>query len=325
MLIKLKKPQNYEEGRKIANTQYVQELPYYKKMVKMYKILSIIMKTLCIISILMTLILLSRPAVTEANDKSAYNRDIMLCMDVSDSVNALNEEIVNSLKNIVKSLKGERFGISIFNTSSVMLVPLTDDYDYVLDTLNTLEKYLKVYNSYNDSFSYSSLDDVLEAQNYLQAGTLVGINERGSSIIGDGLASCMSYFGDFEEERTRIIIFTTDNDVYGREILDVKEAGQICKNKGATVFAIAPMTITSSRKAQLKSAVEVTGGVYYEQGMGKKENSNVNDIVNNIEQRGKNLIKGEKEVKLIDKPEIPFVVLNISLIGLFILDKKVNL
>ena len=36
-------------------------------------------------------------------------------MDVSASVNELNEEIVKSLKEVVQGLKGERFGITIFN------------------------------------------------------------------------------------------------------------------------------------------------------------------------------------------------------------------
>ena len=46
--------------------------------------------------------------------------------------------------------------------------------------------------------------------------------------------------------------------------------------------------------------------------------------MNNIEKKGKSLIKGPKEVKLMDIPQIPFVILNIAVIGLFILEKKVN-
>ena len=85
----------------------------------------------------------------------------------------------------------------------------------------------ELYNHYNDSFTYSSFDGILEAREYLQAGTLSGAESRGSSIIGDGLASCIPYFGELEEERTRIIIFTTDNDLAGNEIVTIMEQVKI--------------------------------------------------------------------------------------------------
>ncbi|MFR5029176.1 MAG: hypothetical protein ACLTDF_10800 [Coprococcus sp.] len=40
-----------------------------------------------------------------------------------------------SSKKTVDELQGERFGIVIFNTSPVLLTPLTDDYEYVKDHL----------------------------------------------------------------------------------------------------------------------------------------------------------------------------------------------
>ena len=42
----------------------------------------------------------------------------------------------------VSGLDGDRIGISLFNTSSVQYVPMTDDYDFVLRRLEELETYL---------------------------------------------------------------------------------------------------------------------------------------------------------------------------------------
>lgn len=265
----------------------------------------------------MSILLISRPANLTEESKTQNNRDIILCMDVSDSVNELNERLVGELKKIVKSLKGERFGISVFNTSSVTLIPLTDDYEYVLETLDTLQKNLKTRIDY---LNYKTDDAYMETE-YIHAGTIVGNEIRGSSIIGDGLASAINVFGNLNENRTRIVIFTTDNELYGKEIVTLQEAGEICRKKDIIVFGIAPKTITPKDKSTFKKAVELTGGNYYTEG----EKGGITSIVDKIEKKGKSLIKGPTEVKLIDVPQVPFVILTLSLIGLFILDKKVNL
>lgn len=320
IFVNLKKKSTYENGKKVANTQFVKEMPYYQEVMKKYKKLTSTIKILCIISMVMSLLLLARPCTIDASENPQYSRDIILCMDVSDSVNELNEELVNNLKKVVGSLKGERFGISIFNTSSVLLVPLTDDYDYIIETLDNLQKNFAARNSFLKKGTISGNDNVYYATEYIQAGTLVGNEIRGSSIIGDGLATAITNFGDLSEERTRIIIFSTDNELYGKELITLEEAGKMCKDREITVFGIAPSTILGNNKIIMKNAVEETGGIYYTEG-----DNNVSDIVKNIEQKGKSLIKGKKETKMVNKPELPFVMILISTTGLFVLNKKVNL
>lgn len=321
IFIKYKRKTDYEDGKKIANTKFVKENPYYREVMKRYKILATSLKTVCAISIIMSLLLISRVGSLNLEEMTKYNRDIILCMDVSDSVNELNRDLVEDLKRIVKKLKGERFGISVFNTSSVTLVPLTDDYEYILNKLDELQNILKTRVDYLDRKIGFEDDSVYSASIYLEAGTLVGNEVRGSSIIGDGLASSINLFGDLKENRTRIVIFTTDNELYGKEIVTLKEAGEICKEKGITVFGISPNTILSKDKLSMKEAIEITGGSHYTEG----DKNTISSIIDNIEKKGKNLIKGENEVKIVDKPQIPFIILIISLMGLFILDKKVNI
>lgn len=319
---KSKKRMQYEDGKKIANTKYVKELDYYKKAIKKYKIITYMIKGLSIIGILMCVVLLARPIKVSAENNPKYNRDIILCIDTSDSMNELNYNLINNLKKIVKNLKGERFGISIFNTSSVTLVPLTDDYDYVLEVLNELQDKLNTRIRYlNQEISYSS--EVFEATEYIQAGTTINHEVRGSSVIGDGLASCIKVFGDLEVERTRIILFSTDNELYGKEMITLEQAGEICRDKKITVFGIAPSSIYSQNRISFEKVSKITGGNYYT-AMENSEKS-VSDIVNDVEKRGKSLIKEPKKTKFADKPEVPFISLLISTFGLFILNKKVSL
>ena len=137
-----KKVNKYITGSKIANTHYLKSSDYYKQKVKKYSIIKKMVLSLFFISFICCSILLSRLTKVQTIKTNQYNRDIYLCMDVSSSVDELNLELVETLKSTVNKLHGERFGISIFNTSSVTLVPLTDDYTYVIDTLNQIKNHL---------------------------------------------------------------------------------------------------------------------------------------------------------------------------------------
>ena len=314
IICKFNKKDKYKNGKKVANTKYVKDDPYYKKKMRQYKIYSIAIKVICLFSILLSFILLSRPTSIETVDNSKYSRDIILCMDVSTSVNELNKELVKNLKETVKELKGERFGISIFNTSSVLLVPLTDDYEYVLNALDTIEQSIEA----SESSKYDN--DTIVLLNYIRSGTLIGNEEKGSSIIGDGLASCVYNFSNLEENRSRTIIFSTDNALQGTATVSLQEAAKISKNNNITVFGIGTKNMSEEDKKDMKTAIELTGGTFY------TENSSgtVNDIVKNIEKKGKSLIKDQKITRKIEIPKIPFIILIISILGMCILNKKMK-
>lgn len=321
VILTKKKIKNYDNGHKIANTKYLKQHSYYKERLKKYNTLINIIKLLCLTTVFISVFLLSRMAKIETVNTSEYNRDIYLCMDVSDSVNELNLEIVKNMKETVKSLKEERFGISIFNSSNVILVPLTDDYEYVLDTLEKLEKAIEVRVNYDFEAEYDSKEynKYREGTTYLMEGTIEGSDLRGSSLIGDGLASCVYSFPKLEEEeRTRIIIFSTDNELAGKPLVTLDEAADISIKKKVTVYGIGTTVMSTKDRDEFKRAVEKTGGEFYEE-----SKSSVKSIVKNIEKHTKTLREKEDETYKIDIPQLPFIMLIISFIILIYLETKV--
>lgn len=314
VLFKQKKKKHiYKSGKKVANTKYVKKLPFYQEILKRYKVLIYIIEGLFIVSILGCLLLLSRPSYTDVIQEEYANRDIFLCMDVSYSVDKLNLQIVESLKETVNNLKGERFGISIFNTTSVVLVPLTDDYDYVLKILDDISASLEAVTEYDTSSFYT--------YEYIVSGTIEGNEYYGSSLIGDGLVSCVNSFSDLEEDqdRTRIVIFSTDNILAGYPLFTLEEAGEYSKKHNVVVYGIATKTIDYYNKLEFKSAVETTGGTLYEEASG----DTVNSIVKQIEASSKNITVGEKKVVKMDIPQVPFVILTFVVLALFVVIKRV--
>lgn len=314
LVIKNKKYDKYKNGIKVANTQYIKSIPYYKEIVKKQKFFSAIVICFAIISIIFSSILIARPVTSKVTEETKYSRDIFLCMDVSTSVNDLNENLVSTLKDTVKNLQGDRVGISIFNTSSTLIVPLTDDYDYVLDTLENLQKALKV----NNEADYKN-EDFYYLQQYIRAGTLVGNPERGSSIISDGLASCVYNFPDLTENRSRIIIFSTDNEMSGEPIITLSEAANLCKEKNITVYPIAPSSVRKTDLEGLKNVAKVTGGEVYTE----TTSNTTTSIVKNINEKAKSVTKTSVKKDKVDVPFIPFTILVCSILILVILDRKV--
>jgi len=309
VLITKKKIKAYKTGSKIANTKYIKNTDYYKNLIKKYKIISNIFKALCLTSIIFSILLLSRPAKIQTKTITEDNRDIILCMDVSASVDELNYELVDSLIDTVDNLNGERIGITIFNSSAVTLVPLTDDYDYLKDVLKTIKKAVSSDLSYKD-------DDYYYLLNYIMDGTSEGNN--GSSLIGDGLASCVYSFPDKPEDRTKIIIFSTDNSLAGKPLVTLDKAADISKSKNVIVYGIGIKNMYGKDREEYQNAIYKTGGKYYEM-----SNTMVKDIVKDIDKTTKTKLNNKKETKEIDTPEIPFVIILLSIVSLIILNRKV--
>lgn len=308
-----KKKHIYKTGKKVANTKYVKNIPFYQEILKRYKMLVYIIEGLFFVTMFGCLFLISRPAYTDVIQEEHSNRDIFLCMDVSYSVDMLNLQIVEALKETVNNLKGERFGISIFNTTSVVLVPLTDDYDYVLKVLDDIAASLEAVTDYDTSSFYT--------YEYIVAGTIEGNEYYGSSLIGDGLVSCVNSFSKLEEEqdRTRIVIFSTDNMLAGKPVFTLEEAGEYSKNHNVVVYGIATEFIDYHDKLEFRNAVEKTGGTLYEEASG----DTVNSIVKQIEASSKNITMGERKVVRMDVPQIPFIVLTFVVLALFVVIKRV--
>ena len=303
---------------KIANTSIVKRTRQFQDILKKYRIILYLLYVLILFCVIGSSILSSRIVEEKVTRDKQYNRDIMLCMDVSGSVLDLNKELVNTYKDIVKNLNGERFGISIFNTNSVLLVPLTTDYDYVLESLDLIGKSIDILDDYTNN-SGTDIYDTLYLLQYISEGTTEDYESRGSSLAGDGLAACVFDFPHLEEERSRIIIYSTDNEVVGTEFINVTDAAALSKNKGIKVYAIGPENTYGKDGEDLKKAAISTGGKLYLHNSGPT----VKSIVNEIEQTEKSELEGPAKATIIDHPTVPFIITLVAFFVLIIIDKVV--
>ena len=321
VFVKYKKTKKYAGGKKIAGHICQEDDAYFRKRKILYKTGLTATLICCVLVVVSAFLLMAKPYTSRRMQDEKYCRDIILCIDISTSVDYLNENLLDKLKKTVDELQGERFGIVIFNTSPVLLTPLTDDYEYVKDQLDLIAQCLKSRNEVNLDDAFSSGYDWIYYQAYISSGTLIGNEQRGSSLIGDGLAAAAIDFSDADKERTKVVIFSTDNDIQGTPVATLDEAADICVSNNVTVYGVGTKEMTPENKESMKNAVEKTGGKFYLE----EESGSFGEIVSSIEKLSKNLVK----VRMVDveTPELlyPFVLMLVLFAGMLGLGRWLKL
>ena len=336
----IKRKIKYKGGIKAANTSFVKSLDIYKNKRRFYTVVSIALELCIVATLAASLFLIARPAKKETVSNGTKKRDIFLCMDVSYSIYALNADLVENLEDVVRGLDGDRFGISIYNTTTVLYVPMTDDYDFIISKLEELKEYFvlqsefmdKYYDEDTNTYDYdmNNYDDYLALQeklDYYDAGTLVNNYVKGSSLVGEGLASCVYSYPRLEDEdRTRVIIMSTDNAQEERSepLVELDEATDICKTYDITVFGLFPKkekwsgmntTDYQTDKEEFQKCVEKTGGVFYQQ----SDSLPVRDIVKDISSQKVMEVNEITITKVVDQPMVPATILVIMIFLLIII------
>lgn len=321
VFVKYKKTKKYAGGKKIAGLICQEDEAYFRKRKILYKTGLTATLICCVLVVVSAFLLMAKPYTSRRMQDEKYCRDIILCIDISTSVDYLNENLLDKLKKTVDELQGERFGIVIFNTSPVLLTPLTDDYEYVKDQLDLIAQCLKSRNEVNLDDAFSLGYDWIYYQAYISSGTLIGNEQRGSSLIGDGLAAAAIDFSDADKERTKVVIFSTDNDIQGTPVATLDEAADICVSNNVTVYGVGTKEMTPENKESMKNAVEKTGGKFYLE----EESGSFGEIVSSIEKLSKNLVK----VRMVDveTPELlyPFVLMLVLFAGMLGLGRWLKL
>lgn len=313
----------------MANTQYIKNTKYYQTKLKQYKILSNTIKIFSIICIIMTSILIARPVTYENKSNEKYNRDIIISLDISTSQTKVNLELIKRLQETLPGIKGDRIGIVIFNTAPVVYCPLTDDYDYINDCLNTITEQLNVAKKNGGYPPVTYKANGKDVPTLWYGGVASNSETRGSSLVGDGLAGTVYSFPDIEKnkDRTRIIVFATDNDVQGKEVISLEDACTMCKEKGAILYAYCPSTsinknATTTKISAYKDAIEKNASGNFYTGNLQETMSNIFEEIKNTKT---SLLQTSKKTYETDNPEKIFIGIIIVFIIKTVIEKRIGL
>ena len=299
VLVRRRRRGSADRGIPIAHRERLTELPAYRRALLRIRILVGSLVVMIVLLIASSAVLTARPATVTLLNPELHNRDIVLCLDVSGSMIAYDAAVLEVFEQLTEEFTGERISMVVFNASAVTYFPLTNDYGYIVRQLDRLATEFE-----NEDASYFS-------------GTLLG---NGSSLVGDGLASCVTRFDRTETERSRSIIFVTDNFVSGEEIFTLPEAAALASDRGVRVYGINPGD--ASQKDYLEAfaiefeqAMVESGGAYY----ALEDPAVVPAVVDSITAEQAAVIPGAAEIVKNEHPEVPILVAFAALAALMAL------
>lgn len=275
-----------------SNTNRFTQTPAYRKALKKYIRLLYLPVAVLLVAVLTTTTIAAQPTIIELEKNKKYNRDIVLCLDVSGSMFSVDAEILSTFEDLIKGFKGERVGLIIWNSNSHQVFPLTDDYSYMLDNIAKVKKPLEsVFINPEDPEIY----DIFTSTS----------NGSGSSLIGDGLASCTIPFEDMtkeDTERSKSIILATDNQIAGTQIITLQDAAEETQKLDINLYTIDPGTPGATENdpsTELKNITESIGGTYYP----LRGGGFVEDIVEQISATEAAEIESQPVIKLTEIPQ----------------------
>lgn len=280
----------------IAHSDRMTQLPEYEAMVKRYRLLLRLAVGGLAVGLLTAVVLSARPATMTFITPAEKSRDIMLCLDVSGSVLRADARLVNRFKVLVKEFSGQRFGLTVFNSSPIIMIPLSSDYEYISEQLEIVGKALTKQ----------------EGQDFVNitSGTLADF-DKGTSLVNDGLTSCINNLGENPQNRSQSVILATDNESHGTPIISDGQMAALAEKQNVRIYAIDPGESETERTkdhTKLRQMAEQTGGSY----RGLSDRNTVNAIIDSIEQQEADYAASSAVVAMSDTPTVFVYILLFS-------------
>ncbi|WP_309616952.1 VWA domain-containing protein [Salinibacterium sp.] len=283
-------------GIPIAHRERLTALPAYRAALARYRML-VAGFIVCLVALIAAgALLTARPATVSLVTPDLNNRDIVLCLDVSGSMINYDAAVLDVFQELATEFTGERISLVVFNASAVTYFPLTADYEYISSQLTRLTH---------------EFDDP-DAPYY--RGTLLG---NGSSLVGDGLASCVVRFDQADSDRSRSVILVTDNFVAGEQIFSLPEAARLASKRDVRVYGINPGDSTAreyldSLAVEFETAALESGGAYF----ALDDPGVIPSVVDRITSEQASVLPGSPQVQVTEQPQLGIGLAFAGLAGL---------
>lgn len=299
----------------VANSQYMDRIPSFVRAQRTARVVRVLQVGIAVFAVIAASLLSGRIASERIETPEFSSRDIVLCLDVSGSMYEYDTEILSTFAEMVDGFEGERVALSIFNSTSRTVFPLTNDYDLIKRELEAGAEAIDF-----DEFGYRlgtqdySDDKVRQYVDFVD-GTR-GIADE-ASIVPDGLASCAQVFDQAEQDRSRSIIFATDNEVNGEPIFTLDEATERVASRDIDLYTFYPGAYECGPQCfeELETATEDQDGELYE----SSDPEAIPSIINQIQKTQAEVLGATPTVVRTDHPALGFVLTFLSLVGILIL------
>ncbi|MCA9330632.1 VWA domain-containing protein [Candidatus Saccharibacteria bacterium] len=175
----------------VADSTSLSKIEGYQKTIRRARRLRRVEYGLLAVMMVLCALLVARPQIPVKTYNPEYSRDIVLCLDVSGSMEPYVAIALDALDNIYKQNPTDRYSIVVFASRAVTVLPLTRDPVAINQKIELLRD---VYQRDNDP-------------NY-QFRDLPGYG----TDVGEGVLASVQRFDDLKTQKTRNIILVSDLD-----------------------------------------------------------------------------------------------------------------
>lgn len=307
-----------ESPRRVANSAAMFLLPRVRSRVRQQRWLHAGAGLLVLVALLAAAGVSARPvSEVERSDRLA-NRDIVLCLDVSTSMITIDASVLETFSGLLDSFDGERVALVAWNSTAQTIVPLTDDYELLGRQMEDLADVLDIDPASPTSRQVAAYEDAL-------SGTM-SYSVEGSSLAGDGLASCAMAFDNQGMERSRSVILATDNliiDPDGEQIYSLADSVQVLGERSIRLFSVYgtdpdqyDLWVTEKTpeeaREELMTLTQDSGGRFYD----VEDSGTGGDIVRQLEETQVAELAGGVETRRTDTPEYLAAALGVAVVAL---------
>lgn len=284
----------------VAHAARLRALPRYQALVRRQVVVGACLSVAALVACAGAIVLGGRIQERQTLAQDDRTRDIILCLDASGSMAEVDAEVLREFATIVKGLRGERIGLTIWSGVAITIFPLTDDYEFALEQLAEAEDAFGTGGIYTDEYAVYT------------AGTVIDWEVQ--SQLGDGMASCVQRFDHRDQDRSRAIVLASDNEPIGEGIYDLEGAAELARDEGVVVHGIAaPMTAERPSAARtFEDAVTSTGGTFSLLG----EDGSAAGVVEAIGELEAKEIERPPVVQVLDRPALGTVLAGVGVGGL---------
>ncbi|WP_051196500.1 vWA domain-containing protein [Jonesia quinghaiensis] len=299
----------------VANSDYLSSLPSFAKERRRYRFFQATGILVTVGALCAAAFVTAKPVEIKQVDPRLANRDIVLCLDVSGSMIAYDQEIVDFFSTLADSFQGERIALSVFNSTSRLVFPLTDDYALVKEQLEEAKTAL------DPRVLATSRQDIIDNYLYFTAGANGSVDGM-SSLIGDGLANCSLLFDtDSSEERSRSIIFATDNDLQGEPIYSLQDATDLALSRNISLIGLyGAGGGDATSEQEFRETFTEAGGMYFF----SDDPDSIDAIISDVQAQQAVLFDAAPIITTTNVLGPWYLWLIVGLIGFFVVQRRIN-
>ncbi|WP_337247891.1 VWA domain-containing protein [Actinomyces sp. 432] len=305
-----------EAARRVANSASLLSSPMLRERLARRRMLHALLGAALVVALCAAAAMAGRPIERTVRNESLASRDIVLCLDVSTSMVTTDSKILDTFAKLLDTFEGERVALVAWNSTAQTIVPLTDDYELLQDQFNEIADVL-------DFLPYRG-NPALERYYQTFSGTLAE-EVTGSSLAGDGLASCTLAFDNPVADRSRSIILATDNqilDPFHEQIYSVSQAADLAQEESIRLFSlfgadpeladpdVSGKDVDAARE-DLREITTAHDGLFYE----VDDADTAGQIVRELEADQVDELDTNTQVRVTDVPEQAAAVLAVFVLG----------